>query len=132
MRARANYMSRMALTFRIIGLLFSTEPAGTCVLNDGFLLAPLPAKKQLWEAGHELQWMMAKSRDVGGENVFGMKADGRMAKMNVYPTLSDGSDGLTARNLSESASSANWSEWCAGMDGLGALVMLAASLPTHI
>jgi hypothetical protein len=125
-------MSRMALTFRIIGLLFSTEPAGTCVLNDGFLLAPLPARKQLWEADNELHWMMAKSRDVGGDAAYGMKADGQMAKMNVYPLLSDGMSELSARRLSESESSANWSEWCAGMDGLGALVMLAASLPTQV
>jgi hypothetical protein len=114
----------------VISLLFSTEPAGTCVLNDDYLLAPLPARKSLWEASNELQWMMAKSRDVGGDSTFGMKATGQMAKMNSNPILSDGPEALTAQILSESQSNANWQEWCAGMDGLGALVMLAASMPT--
>ena len=27
----------------------------------------------------------------------------------------------------EATSAANWREWCAGMDGLGGLIMLAAS-----
>jgi hypothetical protein len=97
------------LTFRVIGLLVSTEPAGTCVLVDGFLLAPLPARKGVWEAS---EWGSSK------ESVFGIKAGGKMVRL----------DRESKEEESEQASNANWQEWCAGMDGFGALVMLAASL----
>jgi UDP-N-acetylmuramyl pentapeptide phosphotransferase/UDP-N-acetylglucosamine-1-phosphate transferase len=30
--------------------------------------------------------------------------------------------------MSQTESSANWQEWCAGMDGLASLIMLAVSL----
>jgi hypothetical protein len=104
---------RLALTFRVIGLLVSTEPAGTCVLVDGFLLAPLPAHKKLWEGTDAAGWSRGS-----GESVFGIKAGGKMVRL----------DREKEEDGNEEASSANWLEWCVGMDGIGALVMLAASL----
>jgi hypothetical protein len=111
----ANEINRLALVFRIITLLFSTEPASTCVLLDGYILAPLPAPKSLWEA-----------KDIGealgtgkGQSVFGIKAGGKMLRL-------DGGGGT--EEGSEYQSIQNWQEWIGGMDGLGALVMLAASL----
>jgi hypothetical protein len=50
--------------------------------------------------------------------VFGIKAGGKMVRL----------DRESKEEESEQASNANWQEWCAGMDGFGALVMLAASL----
>ena len=38
----------------------------------------------------------------------------------------DALDGHT--DVTEEESNANWQEWCAGMDGMGALVMLAPTL----
>jgi hypothetical protein len=113
----------MALTFRTIALLFSTEPAGACVLVDGFILAPLPGRKQLWEARDENEWLAARSWD---ESVFGIKPGGKMAKLDAFVAIGDGDLG---GEVDEAESSRNWVEWCAGMDGLGALVMLAGSLP---
>jgi hypothetical protein len=117
------------LTFRTIGLLFSTEPAGACVLIEGFVVAPIPAHKQLWEARDEAHWRIGRSRDVRGDSVFGIKPGGQMAKLNKYPPGLNVNNSTLLRNLTERESDANWQEWCLGMDGLGALVMLAASLP---
>jgi hypothetical protein len=36
--------------------------------------------------------------------------------------------GYQTLNVSKAESAENWEEWCSGMDGLGGLVMLAASL----
>lgn len=118
----------MALTFRTIALLFSTEPAGACVLVDGFILAPLPGRKQLWEARDESEWVMAGGWDVG-ESVFGIKPGGKMAKLNVFGVIGNGEGEGEEEEVGDVESNANWTEWCAGMDGLGALVMLAGSLP---
>jgi hypothetical protein len=117
------------MTFKTLGMLFSTEPAGSCVLPDGFLLAPLPARKQLWEAPNETQWMAQKSNDVRGDAVFGVKVGGQMVKLETYGTILPVENVRGPEEVSESESNANWQEWCAGMDGLGALLMLAASLP---
>jgi hypothetical protein len=111
----ADGSNRLALVFRVITLLFSTEPASTCVLLDGYILAPLPAPKSLWEAKD-----MGESLGTGKEqSVFGIKAGGKMLRL-------DGGGGT--EEGSEYQSMENWLEWIGGMDGLGALVMLAASL----
>ncbi|KAH7066852.1 hypothetical protein BKA63DRAFT_571251 [Paraphoma chrysanthemicola] len=121
---------RLAITFRTIGMLFSTEPASGCSLDSSFLLAPLPASKLLWDAPSEAQWLVEKNRDRRGESVFGIRMGGAMVKLDRSEDTFT-RYGLNAGQMEEekSKSSANWAEWCAGMDGLGALVMLAASLP---
>jgi hypothetical protein len=81
---------------------------------DKFLLAPLPARKGVWETRDAVGWSSGSSK----ESVFGIKAGGKMVRL----------DRESEEEGSEQASNANWQEWCAGMDGLGALVMLAASL----
>jgi hypothetical protein len=119
------------MTFRIIGMLFSTEPAGGCFLLDGFLLAPLPARKQLWEAREETQWIQENGRGAGDANMFGIKVSGQMAKLNERSTMTKSTVVLSIYpdEVGDAESNANWEQWCSGMDGLGALVMLAASLP---
>jgi hypothetical protein len=72
---------------------------------------------------------MAKAQDTRGENVFALKVGGQMAKIYPYPMLNQAAGMLVAQDLDDVESNAHWQEWCAGMDGLGALVMLAASLP---
>ena len=49
-----------------------------------------------------------------------------MAKLDAFVAIGDGDLG---EEVDEAESSRNWVEWCAGMDGLGALVMLTGSLP---
>jgi hypothetical protein len=94
----ADGSNRLALVFRVITI-----------------LAPLPAPKSLWEAKD-----MGESLGTGKEqSVFGIKAGGKMLRL-------DGGGGT--EEGSEYQSMENWQEWIGGMDGLGALVMLAASL----
>jgi hypothetical protein len=63
---------------------------------------------------------MGESHGTGkGQRVFGIKAGGKMLRL-------DGGSGT--EEGSEYQSMQNWQEWIGGMDGLGALVMLAASL----
>jgi hypothetical protein len=129
MPSLADIRIRTSLTFSIMRMLFSTEPAGACFMTDGFILAPLPAQKYLWEAQDESKWATAKRQDTRGDSVFGIKVGGRMAKVDPCPMLDEG-NGISMEHVPDDVqSSMNWQEWCAGMDGLGALVMLAASLP---
>ena len=107
------------------------EPAAMCDLKEmGLILAPLPGKKQLWEAGDELVWKTESEREPGVRTAFGLAADGKLVTLdedNLYC-----SDTMLlhkfANARSPSRSTAKWEEWCSGMDGFGGLVMLAASL----
>lgn len=109
-------------------MLFSLEPAVICVLHDGFLLAPLPARKQLWEASDEYMWLQERNKDITGPKLFGIMENGDMIKLNEQQSLLSAEMATAVPEVS-TESTANWQEWCAGMDGLGALIMLAASLP---
>jgi hypothetical protein len=106
------------------------EPAALCTLQSDLILAPLPAKKQLWEASNEILWSLEVARDPGARNAFALAANGELVKLSenqhycgdsllLYKSLDDGTP---KRSIS------SWEEWCSGMDGFGGLVMLAASL----
>ena len=101
-----------------------------CDLQMDLILAPLPAKKQLWEAGDEFAWKAEREREPGPQTDFGLAANGELVKLDegqlygsdavlLYKSL----DARTPSRINE-----NWEEWCAGMDGFGGLVMLAAAL----
>jgi hypothetical protein len=106
------------------------DPAAMCELQTDLILAPLPARKQLWEAGDEFAWKRECERDAGAQADFGLAANGELVKLDegqVY--CSDGVllyKSLDVRN--SSSRNDYWEEWCSGMDGFGGLVMLAASL----
>lgn len=106
------------------------EPAAMCELQTDLILAPLPAKKQLWEANDELVWNMESEKELGARTDFALAANGDLVELDQGQIY--GSDAvLLYKSLdtrTPSGSTANWEEWCAGMDGLGGLVMLAASL----
>lgn len=108
-------------------MLFSLDPATSCTDPDGFLLAPLPAKKQLWEASDAERWMVEKSRDGPVSSVFGVLTGGQMVRLQEQQIIMPYEVGFPS-GLDEEESARNWQEWCAGMDGLGALVTLATSL----
>src|ERR1051326_4987277 len=101
-------------------MLFSMDPARRCIPYEGFLLAPLPLRKQLWEARDENTWMLEKSRDFGDPSVFGVMVGGQMVKLNE-PRVGQGSEMAFVQWEKSMDSSANWQEWCSGMDALGAL-----------
>jgi hypothetical protein len=107
------------------------EPAAMCDLPTDLVLAPLPAKKQLWEAGDEFVWKAESERDPGAQTDFGLAANGELVKLDEGQLYCN--DGVLLYKSSldaktPSRNTENWEEWCSGMDGLGGLVMLAASL----
>lgn len=104
-----------------------------CTLHPSLILAPLPAKKQLWEAPDPSSWTL--------ENENGMNGKGfALAKSGELLELGDGPEGCHGVSLRygysegvvevgrEGEGGKRWEEWCSGMDGFGGLVMLAASL----
>ena len=98
--------------------------------SDDLILAPLPGKKQLWEAADELEWKAASGSGPKFQTSFGLAVNGELVKLDE--------DQIYCRDTvlpqepldagTPSRSTANWEEWCSGMDGFGGLVMLAASL----
>lgn len=106
------------------------EPAAMCDLQTDLILAPLPAKKQLWEAGDEFVWKAESEREPGAPIDFALAANGELVKLDEGQLSC--SDAVLVYKSSDagtsSTSTGNWEEWCSGMDGFGGLVMLAASL----
>jgi len=119
---------RAAVVFRIINMLVNMSPVTTCDSQPGVLIAPLPARKQLWEAGGERQWRKEMQRAPAANVGYALAVSGDLIGLDEYERKS-----LTMNESLETWTSLrskdNWEEWCAGMDGLGAVIMLAASLP---
>ena len=100
-----------------------------CDMRNDLLVAPLPARKQLWEATDAVAW---QERRPDLQSTFGLASNGELIELDEFqlhssaasmplPLAKGGSAADTSSN------SHNWEEWCSGMDGFGALVMLAAS-----
>ncbi|KAI1824149.1 hypothetical protein F4861DRAFT_507458 [Xylaria intraflava] len=121
---------RLAIIYRVVNMLIYFEPAGICNMPTEFILAPLPAKKMLWEAADEFSWK-AESQKPGLQVSYGLAANGEIVELDES-RLSCNDAWLfyqsTDANTSPRRRSSSWEEWCAGIDGLGGLVMLAASL----
>lgn len=111
-------------------MLIYFEPATLCTLQSDLVLAPLPTRKQLWEASDEFIWKSESEREPGLETVFALAANGELVKLDEGQLFC--SDGVLLYKSLETRTppgrSAHWEEWCSGMDGFGGLIMLAASL----
>ena len=126
---------RLCVVYQVVNMLVYFEPAAMCeVHGKELLLAPLPAKKQLWEAGDELAWKAQSVGEYGGlSTAYGLATNGDLIRVDGGRV--DCGDGSSLRSdkgpvSTLKRSTVEWEEWCAGMDGLGGLVMLAASLVT--
>ncbi|RFU80815.1 fungal transcriptional regulatory, n-terminal [Trichoderma arundinaceum] len=101
-----------------------------CNLPSEFMLAPLPARRQLWEAGDQLEWEAEVQREPGAKAAFGLAAHGGLVKLDERELCCNDAwlpyDSPDTRG--QSRSNASWEEWCSGIDGFGGLVMLAASM----
>jgi hypothetical protein len=104
------------------------DPAALCGLPNYLILAPLPSKKRLWEANDEFMWKKESETERGIQTTFGMAANGDLLSLSEGQMSS--SDAVLLHKGLDSPlwSTANWEEWCSGMDGFGGLIMLAASL----
>ncbi|CRG89355.1 hypothetical protein PISL3812_06391 [Talaromyces islandicus] len=117
---------RVSVVFQTVNMLVYFEPAALCDQHTNLIFAPLPAKKQLWEAGDKFSWKAENDREYGAHNYFGLATNGDLIKLDWGHTYC-GDASLLHQPLSNKTT-ANWEEWCSGMDGLGGLIMLAASL----
>lgn len=99
-----------------------------CGLQKNLILAPLPAKKEEWEARGALQWHLEREKSLQTNVDFGLAADGELVELDAGQVY--GTDlALTYKSPTDiSSKGTNWEEWCSGMDAFGSLVMLAASL----
>ncbi|KAL3477778.1 hypothetical protein BJX99DRAFT_257150 [Aspergillus californicus] len=152
---------RLALLYRVINMLVYFEPAAMCDIPADLLLAPLPAKKQLWEASDEGAWIVESRKEEGVSRMaFGVDFRGELVRLDVLTGdgYGDRGDGMGRADVgsgtgagtgteigtevgrkavllhtsldigSVTRSKAEWEDWCSGMDGLGGVVMLVASL----
>ncbi|KAJ6086544.1 hypothetical protein N7467_005458 [Penicillium canescens] len=118
---------RLSVVYRVVNMLFYFEPAAMCNLPADLILAPLPGNKQLWEASNELVWKLESESQGGVQTKFGLAGSGELVRLGEE--CSEGvlvHTSITAKNPERTT--ANWEEWCEGMDGLGGLVMLVASM----
>ncbi|KAL8861960.1 MAG: hypothetical protein Q9178_001830 [Gyalolechia marmorata] len=123
---------RLCVVYQVVNMLIYFEPAALCDLRStGLLLGPLPARRQLWEADGELAWKKESEESTSGQ--FGLATSGELVRVDGsrhscgYPPASPSQlvkERVAARNT------ANWEEWCKGMDGFGGLILLTASLTT--
>ncbi|KAL7926098.1 hypothetical protein ACQKWADRAFT_174407 [Trichoderma austrokoningii] len=121
---------RLGIVYRVVNMLVYFEPMAMCDLPSDLILAPLPAKKQLWEAGDEFVWKAAGEREVEAKAAFGLATHGGLVRLDDLE-LSCNDAWLPYKCLEtrgQPRSIARWEEWCSGIDGFGGLVMLAASL----
>ncbi|KUJ15935.1 uncharacterized protein LY89DRAFT_670467 [Mollisia scopiformis] len=121
---------RLSVVYRVVGMLVHFDPAGMCALQKDLVLAPLPAKKQLWEASDEFTWRAERERDPRSKSDFGLAANGELVELDEGQMYCSDAvllyKSLDARVPERRG--AMWEDWCSGMDGFGGLVMLAASL----
>ncbi len=97
-----------------------------CEADGEVVLAPLPAQKLLWEASDEYAWKLKGETETEAQREFGLARNGRLIRMDEDAV--SGKPGGVWDAVATSNSTAKWNEWCSGMDGIGGLVMLAASL----
>ncbi|EED15915.1 conserved hypothetical protein [Talaromyces stipitatus ATCC 10500] len=137
---------RICVIYQVLNLLVYFEPADMCDSHkSGLIITHLPSRKQLWEASDEVAWKMEIDRDKTSAScteteglsstAFGLTANGVLVRLDVAQGRNYCSDDAVVIRKQqslldggESRPTANWEDWCAGMDGLGGLVMLAASL----
>jgi hypothetical protein len=110
-------------------LVYFEPTSTTCTMQTDLILAPLPAKRQLWEAGNEYAWKEESERESGVQTAFALAANGELVELDDGQQYCSNSallyKPLNARTTSSGA--AGWVEWCSGMDGFGGLVLLAAA-----
>ncbi|ETS85545.1 hypothetical protein PFICI_03570 [Pestalotiopsis fici W106-1] len=121
---------RLCTVFQVINMLVWFEPAGMCDMAFDLLLAPLPSKKQLWEAESEFAWKADGLLETEQRFAFGLAVDGELVKIDKGGARCEHHIMMTPDPVDNVASKtpANWEDWCSEMDNLGNLVMLAASL----
>ncbi|ORY12875.1 hypothetical protein BCR34DRAFT_286370 [Clohesyomyces aquaticus] len=110
---------RVVTVARIMNLAINLDHAISCEPLDGFCLAPLPAKKTLWEAADAKHWRAEFDTTLHAREIFGLSKLGKVLK------LQQSRDQIIATPV-------EWEEWYATADGFGPVVMLASSLMCEV
>ena len=64
-------------------MLIYFDPAAMCPLPDDLIMAPLPARRQLWEASDESAWEMESRRgSPGAHESFGLTGGGEVVRLD--------------------------------------------------
>ncbi|PLB50990.1 hypothetical protein P170DRAFT_436070 [Aspergillus steynii IBT 23096] len=116
---------RLCVLFKVISMLVSFEPAKMCKAVGDVILAPLPAQKQLWEAPDHNIWKRDGETESGAQMEFGLTKNGQLVRLGGD---AEATAAITGDDIAAPPSTIEWNEWCSGMDGIGNLVMLAASM----
>ncbi len=127
------YLNSTFTVFRLLDLLFDLEPASVCPPAWGFLIMPLPASKALWEAKTAEAWHVEVEAGMKSNGVFGLLPNGQLAKLVRFNGWEMEKEIPTAMHREKYAdeiwkSGENWTDWSAGMDIFGHLIMIAALL----
>lgn len=109
--------------FRTLQLIVNIDPVILCGIMPGFVFAPLPARKSFWEAHNAEIWTSEVRSRINTDDNFGLMTNGDLVKLREE-FIGLGPD----HSAIQSNNGKNWEEWSAGMDGIGALVMIGASL----
>ncbi|THW18913.1 hypothetical protein D6C76_01739 [Aureobasidium pullulans] len=121
-------IQRLAVIYRVVDMLVYFEPAGMCGLQKDLIIAPLPARKQLWEADNKILWEEEGKRDSTIQDSFALAANGELVKLDQGQLYCSNGELRYRLSTNNSPASSNWEYWYSGMDGLGGLIMFAASL----
>ncbi|KJX96684.1 hypothetical protein TI39_contig606g00015 [Zymoseptoria brevis] len=108
------FRRRLGTVYRIINMLVHFMPAGFCTLPMNPTLAPLTARRQLWEAPENRSWKAETKTAMGHSLSYAMATNG------------DVGEALGGKTYPRGA--ATWDEWLANTDSFGGLIMLAASM----
>ncbi|KAH6849930.1 hypothetical protein B0I37DRAFT_370254 [Chaetomium sp. MPI-CAGE-AT-0009] len=128
---------RLCVVYQVVDMLVYFEPAGMCNVRrqTDLVIAPLPAKKRLWEAGNVSAWKAeSEKEEAEARAAFALAGSGELVRID-QADLQCISDVARLRYTPRGTDApgpawrtAEWDDWCSGMDGFGGLVMLAASL----
>ena len=94
------------------------------------IIAPLPASSTKWQTD-EANWMLEGQNNLEQARSFALVADGGLVELHekeIRYTQTNAVLSAASSELPKLGKSVKWEEWCGGMDGLGVIVMLAASL----
>ncbi|KAH6881320.1 hypothetical protein BKA58DRAFT_723 [Alternaria rosae] len=129
---------RLAVIYRILNKLVFFDPAAMCDMPTEFVIAPLPSKRQLWEARDANEWQIQRQNEPQEEVSFALAVDGEIVKLDQgrlscqdawLPCVPLDNEAPPQTHASRSSrSAACWAEWCSGTDSMGGLIMLTASM----
>lgn len=77
-----NPFKRLAVVYHVVNMLIYFEPAAMCDMPTDLILAPLPARRQLWEAGDGFSWKAEGQGEFGVQVSYGLATDGELVKLD--------------------------------------------------